>query len=442
MDHTNNNTKRTMFHKPKLVDAVKVEGRSIFSSASYYFAWYDDGSYSLYDGESLKYLGGVKRFNFGSIVSGSQRVAKFDRPTEIGAEYRLFYDAVHTIEQNKSLEAQKIARDLGVHQSHLVSMYYYNPDDHSNDYVWENYKKMRKLFVDKCRELGIEYETDSNAIINQVIQQIDENEGKEMGSAKKDVSYCTSIESIKKYFYQRINSAATEYDLSNISSDFIFTKQDLIEYTSSFFRLSDSALIALKNGKKGDMELLKKYTEFLVALPMYCQLLSEMEKCSGLANAEKQNLKLKRFYDNPDFIQNINGLIEHDPDEVTYHYHVTGGANEAEHILEDGLYMFSDRIESTSFPELTTNDLLGHGYGNDFASFDDYIIVFAEPKGEKIVRTLSDEEKSKVLIMPRRMGLTDKPSYVIDSKYIVGYIDKSNCQVVANEGFVRKASKK
>ena len=130
MDHTNNNTKRTMFHKPKLVDAVKVEGRSIFFPGSYYFAWYDDGSYSLYDGESLKYLGGVKRFNFGSIVSGSQRVAKFDRPTEIGAEYRLFYDAVHTIEQNKSLEAQKIARELGVHQSHLVSMYYYNPDDY------------------------------------------------------------------------------------------------------------------------------------------------------------------------------------------------------------------------------------------------------------------------------------------------------------------------
>ena len=85
---------------------------------------------------------------------------------------------------------------------------------------------------------------------------------------------------------------------------------------------------------------------------------------------------------------------------------------------------------------MSLDDILKHKYGNDFSSLEDYIIVFAEPKNEIITRKLTEEERKEVKIVPRRPGLaSEKPTYVVDQKYIVGYIDKVNCQVVTNKKF-------
>ena len=428
--------KTSVFHRPKLVKTVRIEGRNTFVPTSYYFALYDDNSYSLYDGETFKYMSGNKKFNFGSMIRGTKEVCQFQKPDALGKYYRLFYDAVNDYDQREREYADYIAKELGIDQHRLSSMYYYDPENPRDDYVWENYKNMRKLFIDKCEKLGISYEEDSSKIISGAISTLENHVDERFKDYKNDLSYCTSVESVIKKYNEEVAEANTEFELSKISSKFSFAKQDAIDYPSSFFELTDRAIIALKSGKKSDRDLLRQYTEFLIALPSYCQILSQMEKCASDAKKKKQRLKLERFYDNPEFIADLNDMIEHDTEQETYYYHVTQGEVEAEKIMQKGLYMFSDRMDSTTFPELSTNEILQYGYGNDFASFDDYIIVIAQPKDKQIVRRLSEYEREQAQIVPRRAALMSKPTDIIDSEYIVGYIDKQNCQVVRNKNFV------
>ena len=427
-------TLKSFFNKPKLAEAIKVEGRNIFYPRSYYFALYEDGSYSLYDGDTYRYLDGIKRFDFATIIKETKRVARFNNPGEIGKEYDLFYKAINKSDSQDEYIAKEIANNLNIKPWLLKQMYYYHSGNSRTEYIWDNYKKIRELFVDRCKKLGIQYENDSNIIINQAIGKINTKENE--NTVTKDLLYCKSLESIKAYFAEKEENAKTERDFAKLESKFSYDKSYLTEYTSSFFDLSNKAIIALKNSKKEDTELLKKYTEFLISLPSYCQLLLEMEKCSELASEKKQSIKTERLNANQEFIQNINELIDHDPEQEIYHYHLAAGKYEANRILEEGLYTYSDRISSFEYPELSLDDILKHKYGNDFSSLEDYIIVFAEPKNEIITRKLTEEERKEVKIVPRRPGLvSEKPTYVVDQKYIVGYIDKVNCQVVTNKKF-------
>lgn len=131
----------------------------------------------------------------------------------------------------------------------------------------------------------------------------------------------------------------------------------------------------------------------------------------------------------------LNKIISHDKDKFTYYYHVTQEEYDANRILNEGLYTFSDDFTKFLYDELDEEELLKHGYGNATRDLSDYIIVFSKPKDEEILRKLTAEEKSKVSVYPRRIGLINKPDYVIDPNYIVGYIDKKKQVVVLNEQF-------
>lgn len=429
--------KKSMFYRPKLIKTVRVEGRNKFVPSSYYFALYDDGSYSLYDGETFKYLSGNKRFNFGSMIRETKATCNFHMVDSLIKNYRTFYDAVHDYDQILGDEANVIADELGIKQHYLSLMYYYNPDDSKDEYIWENYKKMRKLFIDKCDKLGISYESDSNKIISDALYVVENTVDERFKDYKNDLSYCTSIEAINKKYSEELAKATTEFDLSRISSNFSFARQDAIDFPSSFFELTDRAIIALKNGKKSDRELLKKYTEFLIALPSFCQIISHLDKCSSDAKKRKKQLKLSRLYENTEFIANLENLIDHGEDEIFW-YHAAKNEGEAERIINEGLYMYSDRLDSTSFPEFSTRQILEYDYGNDFASYDDYIIVISQPKDRQIVRKLSDKERENVFIVPRRVALYSKPTDVVESQYIVGYVDKNDGKVVQNPNYVNK----
>ena len=156
------------------------------------------------------------------------------------------------------------------------------------------------------------------------------------------------------------------------------------------------------------------------------------------------NENLERLNNNILFIEDLQKLIEHDPEKETYRYHATGSLYDAKRILEEGFYMFSNDLDSTSFQEFNVDQILTYSYGNGTQNFEDYIVVLSEPNDEDtdIVTRLTDEEIEKVTIVPRRNAIMgNKPTYKVDKKYVVGIIDKKQEKIIFNQEYINNAKK-
>ena len=424
----------------KIEQIMKYDYDSYFYPIMYYFVIYDDGSYTLLEGDNLKYIEGKNNPN---IIDNFPNKEEIPQSSLCNLKYsKQFYDVLEKYDRVHYDMATRIRQKLRINTSNFSNLYYYKPGDKFYDKIMKEYKKVLSLFKRKCLLSGIKYEKDTDKMIKNITEMIDAKIDPRVPSFKNDVSFCYSIDAIKKEYEKwvddinSINDVEEKMDkISSAESKFQSASINLALYTREFFGLDNLATIALSSKDPKDKELIKKYTEFLVVLPKYMMIKSYVESCIDKFQYMRQDIRNNAFNNNEEFLKKIDDMIEHNTDEDMYLYHVTQSEYDANKIINEGLFMYSDSLESTTYPELNREELLEHGYGNSYQMYENYIMVIDMPKDTNIVRKLTEEEKNNADVMPRRIGITSKPSYVIDSEYIVGYIDKKNMDVIINPNY-------
>ena len=144
---------------------------------------------------------------------------------------------------------------------------------------------------------------------------------------------------------------------------------------------------------------------------------------------------LKDYYDNKDFKRNYEKIMNHDKNKHEYLFHGTQCVEDAEKIIETGLLMHKEDLSSTTYSEFTMDELLlySRGFGGEIGSHA--IVIIDNPiddnNKEKIVRKL--EKDSKLGFTPSGLqGLDIKPEYIVDAKYVVGFVNKLEKKIVYN----------
>ena len=182
--------------------------------------------------------------------------------------------------------------------------------------------------------------------------------------------------------------------------------------------------------------------EFFISKDISFGLVKYLEELITKADEIQYNMDQERYNSNFKFMEDLEAMVKHNPEEETYRYHATTSLEDGIRILEEGLYSYSKDLDSTSFPEFNINQILSYSYGSGIEQFGDYIVVLSEPKNEDIVRELTEEEQEKVTIIPRRNAVVgNKPPYRVDKKYVVGIIDKKHEKVILNSEYVNTSKK-
>lgn len=184
----------------------------------------------------------------------------------------------------------------------------------------------------------------------------------------------------------------------------------------------------------------EKLLDFIKFLNSYSEIKiykdNMQEILDKLSEIAKQR-KLQEFYSDSDFSEKFSTIMEHDRTRHTYLFHGTQGLDSAKSIMREGLGMMRENLSSTAYQELTMDEVLLYHRGGFMAQIgDDAVIIIDEPKDEQgnpinIVHRTDDDVK--ISFVPSGLqGLDGKPQYMVDLKYIVGYIDKKNRKIVYN----------
>ena len=147
---------------------------------------------------------------------------------------------------------------------------------------------------------------------------------------------------------------------------------------------------------------------------------NSLDATYALVNKIKET-KLKSYYKDPEFINEVSNIMDHDVINHIYYYFLVSSP---ENILEDGLRMFNGNINYDTKCELSVNDALL--YDKDVTSLTKNSIAIVDlPKGENgyPMNIITKGEKDEIL------------DNVIDPKFIVGYIDKENKGVIYNKNY-------
>ncbi len=191
------------------------------------------------------------------------------------------------------------------------------------------------------------------------------------------------------------------------------------------------------------MKKLPKVTdEELISFIKYINTYPEIIKCKTNANEAEGFLsklssktKLQEFYSNPKFLQDFKKIMEHDLKSHTYYFHGTQDLKSADMIMKEGLGMMRESLSTTAYPEFSMDNVILYSRGFMGEIGSSAIVIIDEPckdnRKEKIVKPLEKEEK--IHFLPSGLqGLTGEPHYIVDTKYIVGYVDKENKAIIFN----------
>ena len=145
--------------------------------------------------------------------------------------------------------------------------------------------------------------------------------------------------------------------------------------------------------------------------------------------------KLQEFYDDKKFMKELQKIMEHDKNSHTYYFHGTQDLESAEMIMHEGLGMMRSDLESTSYREFSIDNIILYqrGFGGEIGR--DAIVIIDEPieneEIKKIVEPILIDKK--IHFCPSGLqGLDGEPQYIVNSQYIVGYVDKKNKQIIFN----------
>ena len=336
----------------------------------------------------------------------------------------------------------------------------------------ETYNYLRGLLEKKCQELGVEdYSVDTNKLCNEKINEFCNQLNKENGThfeftfdkfreqlteylnqtdqvpADKRIFYFDSLTKNDTYlkggttgifapmqmwlgFDINDDNGLPTYLGELISEDYNDISQDVVD----IFGESEP-----KTHTNEERQLAKERLEEFVTKYEIAKIYSERKSKSQ----EIKKIREKIFMDvetekNPEFVKALSELKSND--DVTYFFHGSAGQEISQKINEQGLYAQYGGIERTAVSDLTPYELLTYGYGTDKMG-SHTITIIAVPKGEYVM----EQNHDQVEVQGTNQGFEQGsfiPKYKIPNRYIYGYIDKDNKQIIKNPQYVEADKEK
>ena len=184
-----------------------------------------------------------------------------------------------------------------------------------------------------------------------------------------------------------------------------------------------------------DDELIE-FIKFLNSWPKIREYKGNGEKLRNYFYEVVKNKKLNSFFENKEFMTNFEKIMAHDRKKNLYLFHGTQCLEDAESIMKQGLGMMKDDLSSTSYAEFSKEDVIlySRGFGGEIGS--EAIIIIDNPINEdgdreNIVEEL--DQNNEIDFCPSGLqGLNGRPKYIVDTKYIIGYVNKRDKKIEFN----------
>lgn len=418
----------------QIVASYFVHKKQAFSDITYYYVRKVDGTETLYLCPGYKLVAGENFLSKKQLESLQKKDYKTSKEfVEKEPTQSHFNRLVSKYKESRTHQFYNSVYAQGF--NYLTSLYY----EEDEKYL-EAYQALYKAVKKECDHLGIKYETDPKIILSQKLETVyEEDEFK-----TQDIRVCSSEESIDEYYKTNILPQTNRERLSHEITSLAYLKADFtMGYNGNYLMNSDELLSALADRTLPNREtILKNYMEFFISADLSFGIIKHLGQLIDEANIIQYNMEQERYNSNIKFLDDLEHINKHNPNEETYRYHATANLEDAKRIMEEGFYLYSDDLDSTSFPEFGVNDILSYSYGNGFEFFGDYIVIISVPNAEDVVQHLSPEEQENVTIVPRRNALIgNKPEYKVDTKHIVGIVDKKNEKVIQNPEYANKSKK-
>ena len=425
----------------KIEQVLMIDEEDSFIPRAYGIVFYQDGSKAYMNYENLmstlhKY---TKWFSFESRNLEVQTILS----SELKERNQLLFDELNSFirkdRDSKIKQARVVKKELDLNFDSLVGMYNYHSLKRHNmeslpSELDELIDRCYKIASIECKKNDISFREDKEAIISDVLEKI-KNENED-SFVQEDFSFCTSTESVFKAYQSDLKNVTREYDLESISSKYRFVKfQYLTSYTADFLKNDCDFFLALVDEKYPNRDLImKNWAEFFYVCKDYFGIIDAVEQCSRDAETRRADLEVNRLSSNEKFMKDLDTLLQHNHDEYVYCFHATNTRENAMNILNNGLFMFDNDLGSTSYAELSKDDVLTYEYGSGFGDKATYVVVFRQKNGTDIVRKTTPEEKEASKGFSRRLALaTQGCDYVVDPENIVGFVDRNREKVVFNE---------
>ena len=179
------------------------------------------------------------------------------------------------------------------------------------------------------------------------------------------------------------------------------------------------------------LKFVNTYKELIPRKLVDDDILSALSSVYWKIDETRKKNKLSEYHSNEKFINDLAILMDHDREQSTYYYHGAKCLEDIEPIFELGLGLTRDDITTTACEEFEMDHLLLYSRGMLDEIGRDAILVIDVENGEDVV-----EDNPYIDIMPfvpsGLQGLDNKPYYYIDSKHIVGLVNKRDQEVVLN----------
>ena len=181
-------------------------------------------------------------------------------------------------------------------------------------------------------------------------------------------------------------------------------------------------------------DFLRKINLFSELQPIAYNLSLERTKIGELYNKKL----LEWFHSDQDFIDRLSIMLKHNGNQSSFYFHGTQNLDDAPSIMNLGLGMTQDSLNSTAVKELDINQVLLYRYGKKIGK--DAIVIIDVPNdnsGREVNIVEKKDDNVSIPFTPSgNQGLTGKPEYIVDSKFIVGYVDKKSRKVIFNPNYI------
>lgn len=418
----------------EIAQAFLIDTGNVFFTDNYGMVLYQDGTHEYLD--YTDFLSALNKSS-GTIEIQTLSREKFeDRYRYLRDEFNHF---VSDLAHDKDKKARIIGKRMDIDLDLLYDLYDYHSLKRKG---MENLPNQLDFLIDKCfkiastecRRSGISYSEDNEEIVENILKKLDTKDTDYF--TKRDISFCTSSEKVFEEYNGDITSTTNVNEIDDVARKYRYIKLGyLTTYASSFLGSKSDFLLALVDNQYPNRDLvLKNWTEFFHVCRDYFGIIDAVNQCSIDAENLKTDFEITKLESNKKFMDDLELLLKHNPDEETYYFHATNSRKSAQNILDKGLYMYDDDLSSTTYPELDKEAVLSYEYGNGLGNNATYVVVLKGKEGTNIVRNTTDKEKKESVGISRRMALTSEEcNYIVDPENIVGFVDRKREEVVFNK---------
>lgn len=184
-----------------------------------------------------------------------------------------------------------------------------------------------------------------------------------------------------------------------------------------------------KKDYKEKLELFMLFPKISKAFETRKKYIKQLYEIESKLRIEEERIK------SPDYISELEKLVNHHDTDCTYYYHGAPSQEIANGIMNSGLYMQYSEMSRTAKKELSVSEILDYSYGHDNVGRH-AIVVLSVPNGENVIEfNHNDDVKIAGTGQGKETINEFKPKYVIPNKYIVGYIDKDAKRFIKNPNY-------